>query len=69
VLNSCAASAGNLTSANPTSNVDFGLCMTTGTNEKRSKAWPPPIMAPLAATAANTSLGRFYPFLSHHLLR
>jgi hypothetical protein len=25
VLNSCAASAGNLTSANPTSNVDFGF--------------------------------------------
>lgn len=34
----------------------------------RSKTWPPPIMAPLAAAAAKTSLRRFYPFLSHHLL-
>lgn len=34
----------------------------------RSKTWPPPIMTPLAAAAAETSLRRFYPFLSHHLL-
>jgi hypothetical protein len=34
----------------------------------RSKTWPPPIMAPLAAAAAKTSLRRFYPFLSRHLL-
>jgi hypothetical protein len=35
----------------------------------RSKAWPPPIMTALAMAAANTHLRRFWPFLSHNVLR
>jgi len=34
----------------------------------RSKAWPAPIMTPLALAAATTRLRRFYPFTSHELL-
>jgi|SRR5262245_9377988 len=35
----------------------------------RSRTWPPPIMRPLASAAAASSLRRFSPWLSHHLLR
>jgi hypothetical protein len=35
----------------------------------RSESWPPPIMTPLATSAASSVLRRFYPFLSHNLLR
>jgi hypothetical protein len=35
----------------------------------RSKTWPPPIMAPLARAAATSGLRRFYPWLSHNLMR
>src|SRR5262245_7476256 len=51
---------------------DYLLTCAHGLDESsgdRSKSRPPPIMEPLAAAAANSVLRRFYPFLSHHLLR
>ena len=35
----------------------------------RSRSWVPPILAPLVATAMNSSLRRLFPFTSHNLLR